>query len=229
MISVIIPAYNEEENLKQLLPLLEALSTGHDVEIIVSVGKCTVDYSDCMNQLSNGKLVARKRKGRAIQMNDGVIMAKGTTLVFLHADVRPPKGFFEDIKETLSNDYDAGFFSYQFDKDNFFLKLNASFTKRKGVFTGGGDQCLFIKKNIFNGLGRFNKDQVLMEDFEFFDRMKKAKVPYRIVKNDLVVSARKYEKNSYLRVNLSNLLMFTLFRFEFPAQKLFNLYNRLIK
>lgn len=208
---------------------MDVLSQGKEVETIVSIGECTMDYSGCLVNLEQVRLIAKQRRGRAKQMNDGAMVAKGDTLVFLHADVLPPSSFFEDIEKTLSNGSDAGFFSYRFDRENFFLRINASFTRKKGVFTGGGDQCLFIKKAVFDRLGRFNENQVLMEDFEFFDRMKKAKVPYEIVNNDLVVSARKYEKNSYLKVNFSNLLLFMLFRFEFPAQKLFNLHQRLIK
>jgi len=229
LISVIIPAFNEEENLKCLLPLLDELSMEHNVEIIVSIGECTGNYKDCIKALKNGRLVADKRKGRAKQMNDGAAMAKGDTLVFLHADVTPPKGFFEDIKETLSNGYDAGFFSYKFDKNTFFLKLNASFTRKDGVFTGGGDQCLFIKREIFLKMRGFNESQVLMEDFEFFKRMKKNKVRYTIVDNALTVSARKYKDNSYVKVNLTNLLLVFLFKIGFAPQRLKTVHDRLLR
>jgi hypothetical protein len=121
------------------------------------------------------------------------------------------------------------FFSYRFDKDYWYLRLNASFTSKDGPFTGGGDQCLFIRKTVFNQLGRFNEEQVLMEDFEFFGKMKKQKVPYTIIKNDLVVSARKYECNSYLRVNLSNFLLVVLFKLGYPSKKLKILHNKLIR
>ena len=195
----------------------------------MSIGACSSDYSDCINNLRNVKLVANQRKGRAKQMNDGTINAQGDTLVFLHADVFPPEGFFADIKKTILEGFDAGFFSYQFDKKSLLLRVNASFTKRYGLFTGGGDQCLFIKKSVFEKLGGFDEDQVLMEDFEFFKRMKKAGVKYKIVENDLLVSARKYDKNSYLRVNLSNLLLMLLFKMGMAPKKLKSLHNRLLR
>ena len=153
-------------------------------------------------------------------MNEASKIANGDVLVFLHADVKPPKSFLNDIQKTINSGYDAGVFSYKFDRENFFLKINASFTGKDSIFTGGGDQCLFIRKSVFENLGRFNEEQVLMEDFEFFKRMKKSKVPYTIIQNDLIVSARKYEKNSYVRVNLSNLLLVTLFNLGYPGNKL---------
>jgi GT2 family glycosyltransferase len=162
-------------------------------------------------------------------MNHGAARAKGDVLVFLHADVWPPKAFFTDIARVMEQGFEAGFFSYRFDNEGFLLKINGSFTARKGLFTGGGDQCLFIKKSVFNEIGRFNENQVLMEDFEFFKRMKRKNVPYTIIKNDLIVSSRKYAHNSYLRVNLSNLLLLLLFHLGYPASKLKSLHSKLLR
>ena len=229
MISIIVPAHNERENLEELLPMLIDLSSGFPVEIIISVSS---ENSDDSEKIADSEIVTLFRcakKGRAAQMNCAVEVSRGDTLVFLHADVRPPGTFLEDIVSTLNGSFDAGFFSYRFDKKSFFLKINASFTSRDGMFTGGGDQCLFIKKKVFNDLGRFDEDQVLMEDFEFFERMKKNNVRYKIIKNDLIVSARKYRNNSYLRVNLSNMLLIVLFKLGYPAKKLRALHNRLLK
>jgi len=228
LISVIIPAYNEAENLCDLLPWLEQLSEGHEVEILVSTGVCRDDYSICLKGSELTTLISGSKKGRAVQMNEGAKNATGNTLVFLHADVTPPTGFFDDIANTL-REKDAGFFSYSFDKSSFLLRVNASFTKRKSLFTGGGDQCLFIKKEVFENLGGFDERHIIMEDFQFFRKMKKNSVPYRIVNNDLIVSARKYQHNSYIRVNLTNLIMLFLFHLGYAPDKLKALHNRLLR
>ena len=230
MISVIIPAHNEQKNLEELLPLLILLREGSSVEILVSLSaESTEDLSPFEHDKALRVVRCTEKKGRAIQMNFAAKMTKGNVLVFLHADVRPPKDFFNDITETIGQGYDAGFFSYCFDKKDFFLKINASFTAKDGFFTGGGDQCLFIKKEVFEGLGRFDENQVLMEDFELFQRMKKNKVRYKIVDNDLTVSARKYKTNSYLRINLTNFLLLVLFRLGCPASKLKSLHDSLLR
>lgn len=183
-----------------------------------------------LSEFSSQVLVLRcQHKGRASQMNEGSAIAQGAILVFLHADVKPPSTFLQDIDQALKNGYDAGFFSYKFDKDDFWLNINAWFTGRDGIFTGGGDQCLFIRKSIFEKLGKFDGEQLLMEDFEFFKRMKQAHIPYTIIKNDLIVSARKYEHNSYLRVNLSNLLLVLLFNLGYPSIRLKSIHDRLIR
>lgn len=228
MISIIIPGHREGENLVELLVYILSLSHGHHHQIIVALSpeSSTHLVKDFSPQV---QLLHCTKKGRAAQMNAGASLAQGDTLVFLHADVKPPTTFLGDIKKELDNGFDAGFFSYKFDSASFWLKINASFTRNDGLFTGGGDQCLFIRKSVFVQLGRFNERQLLMEDFEFFKRMKRELVPYTIINRDLIVSARKYKYNSYLRVNLTNLLLVVLFRMGYPSIKLKSIHDRLIR
>jgi len=229
MITIIVPAHNEQANLESLLPQLVELSKDCSAEIIVALSSDNLDDSETILKRENVRFTKCSEKGRAVQMNKAANLAAGNVLVFLHADVKPPESFLNDIMHTLDNGYDAGFFSYRFDKKSFFLRINASFTSKDGIFTGGGDQCLFIKKEFFDDLGRFDENQVLMEDFEFFERMKKNRLRYKIIKNDLIVSARKYHNNSYLRVNLSNMLLVLLFKIGYPPKKLKSLHNRLLR
>lgn len=228
MISVIIPAHNERENLERLLPYLLEIGTGHSFEIIVALSAQSGD-SHVTTWPEHVARVKADQKGRALQMNYGARHATGEILAFLHADVLPPRSFFRDMERTIQQGFKAGFFSYRFDKVNLLLRINASFTARDGLFTGGGDQCLFIRTATFREMNGFDESQVLMEDFEFFGRMKKKGISYTIVTNDLIVSARKYKNNSYVRVNLSNLLLLILFKFGYPATKLKTLHNRLVR
>lgn len=229
MISIIIPAHNERYNLTQLFEHFRAGSPKEPYEVIVVLSATTEDGSAVLEPPKVVRILRCAEQGRAVQMNMGAQWAKGDILVFLHADVRPPEGFLRDIEKAIDGGFDAGFFSYRFDKPDFFLKINASFTARDGWFTGGGDQCLFIKRSQFERLGQFDENQVLMEDFEFFDRMKKHRINYTIVKNDLIVSARKYNDNSYARVNLSNLLLVLLYKCGCPPERLKRVHDRLLR
>lgn len=229
MISIIIPAHNEFDNLAKLLPRLGELMAGEsETEVILALSKSTSDKSKALGVAAGARVLDCSGTGRAVQMNTAAAIAEGDILVFLHADVFPPAGFISNIKDTLASGYKAGFFSYRFDSNHWLLKINSSFTARDGLFTGGGDQCLFIEKDIFFELGCFDQEQVLMEDFEFFRRMKKKNVPYRIVPNNLLVSARKYQHNSYWRVNLTNLLLLLLFKMRIPARRLQKIHHRML-
>lgn len=228
MTTIIIPAHNEKENLKALVPQLAEFLEGFPIEIIVALSSYNSDGSETLASEYTIKCIRCKNKGRAEQMNSAAKLAKEGILVFLHADVTPPVTFISDISTAIQEGFDAGFFSYRFDKKSFFLQINAFFSAKDGIFTGGGDQCLFIKKEIFDALGGFDEKQVLMEDFEFFKRMKKNNVRYTIIQNDLIVSARKYRNNSYMKINLANFLLVILFKCGYPAKKLKSLHDRLI-
>lgn len=230
MISIIIPAHNEYQNLVQRLPYLDQLvSNSHiNAEVLVMISRNTSDATPDIPVGKNIRLYQSTRNGRAVQMNEGTCLASGDVLVFLHADVIPPPEFLEDIHSCIQNGTEAGFFSYQFDTDNYLLRINAYFTGKDGIFTGGGDQCLFISRKRFESLGKFDPQQVIMEDFEFFRRMKKAGVHYKIIRNDLIVSSRKYKSNSYLRVNLSNLVLLVLFHLGWSSEKLRNLHDKFL-
>lgn len=228
MISIIIPAHKEAENLEYLIHELSSCYSQDSFEIIVALSPES-DMEFKSETLENARFITCGKKGRAPQMNEAAQLAKGNVLAFLHADVKPPQNFLHDIRSTIEEGFEAGFFSYRFDKESLPLRINSYFTKKDGIFTGGGDQCLFIRKELFAALGYFNERQVLMEDFEFFKRMKKNKVKYKIVDNNLIVSARKYESNSYLRVNLSNLLLVILFKMGYSSEKLKTIHDKLIR
>ena len=128
MISIIIPAHNEFHNLQRLFKVACFLEHEKLIEIIIAVSpgnSDTIENLDCGQKV---KLLHCKNKGRAAQMNEASKIALGNTFVFLHADVVPPTGFIDDILTSLQNGYDAGFFSYRFDKDKWYLRVNASFT-----------------------------------------------------------------------------------------------------
>lgn len=231
MISIIIPAHNELENLSNRIPYLESMIASYDgeAEVVVIVSKSTTDETMKLKPGRNIHMHQSANNGRAVQMNEGVGHAKGDILAFLHADVIPPDNFLQDMESAINSGIEAGFFSYQFDSDSWLLRVNAYFTGRDGLFTGGGDQCLFIRRQVFEELGGFDTEQVIMEDFDFFWRMKKSGVRYSIVQNDMTVSARKYETNSYIRVNLANLILISLFKAGWPAPKLKRLHDKLLR
>jgi len=227
-ISIIIPTLNEEKNLKSLLPYLNEYKSP-TTQIIVADACKTNDSTEGICDDNNAVRVECSQCSRASQMNAGANKADGEILYFVHADARPPKTFETDINNTISDNYDFGIFSYKFDSDSFLLGINAKFTKRKGLFAGGGDQSIFMQKSIFEELGQFDTAYCIMEDFKLFHKAKKKGLRYRVVPNDVIVSARKYEKNSYLRVNFSNLVAFSMYHLGMHPTKIKKAYSYLLK
>ena len=161
-------------------------------------------------------------------MNEGTDLARGEVLIFMHADVRPPSGLCLYIRDAITQDIDAGYFSYRFDRMSWLLRINSYFTKYKGLFVGGGDQCLFIKSVLFQSLGGFNEHYPIMEDFELYDRLKNHGAKITIIDQPLTVSARKYEGRSWVRVNFANLVVFSAYRLGISPDKLQSWYKGLL-
>jgi hypothetical protein len=84
------------------------------------------------------------------------------------------------------------------------LKFNAYMTRFNSVWAGGGDQTLFLKKETFTLLRGFKEDFIIMEDFDLIKRAKQLKLHFKILPYKVIVSARKFEKNSWLKVQFAN-------------------------
>lgn len=227
-ISIIIPTFNEEGNLRELLPYLKN-HISSTTEIIVSDTYKSNDHTAIICEDNQVKRIVCDHCSRANQMNFGAQYASGDVMYFLHADTKPPITFEEDIRSTLLEGFDFGIFSYRFDSDSVWLKINSKFTKKKGLFAGGGDQSLFMNKSTFEKIGRFNTDYCIMEDFKLFHTANRIGLKYKVVTNDLIVSARKYEKNSYLRVNVTNLIAFSMYHLGMKPEKIKKAYSYLLK
>ena len=92
----------------------------------------------------------------------------------------------------------------------------------------GGDKTFFIQKKVFDALGGYCERHVIMEEYEFLRRAKKAGFKLKIIPRFALVSARKYAKNSYVRVNLANFVILNLWRFGVEPERLRRIYRRLL-
>lgn len=225
-LSVIIPTLNEAENIKELIPFLKKYGGDFISEIIVVDGVSKDDTYQIAKSLG-AKVFKTSDRSRAIQMNLGASHATANTLFFVHADTRPIKSFAEDLQIALIKGYKAGCFRYRFDSETFLLKVNSWFTRYNGLFSGGGDQTLYITREFFNTLEGYDSKFCLMEDFELVKRIKR-KTRFHIIPKTMTVSARKYKENSWIRVQLANLFVFTLFHIGVAPEKLKKSYSILL-
>ncbi len=222
-ISVVIPVLNEAQNLRELIPLL--LSNGGNLVVdVIVVDGGSRDESCAVAELLGAKVVRSASASRAIQMNLGAQSVRGNIIYFVHADTRPLRSYAKDIQNAINQGYLAGCFRYRFDSDSFLLRLNSWFTQFNGIFCGGGDQTLFITRDFFNTLGGYDAKFCLMEDFELVRRIK-IQTKFFIIPKTITVSARKYAENSWLRVQLVNLLLVTLFHLGMAPETLKKSYS----
>lgn len=229
-LSIIIPVYNEQDNLVKRLSFLCEQANKNNIEIIVANSPETSDNSpEICKSHAKVTFLNVPKKGRASQMNFGASKANGDVLLFLHADVQLPEDFYHQIKEKISKGFKVGFFAYKFDKSTALLNFNSKFTTKDGLFAGGGDQCQFFVKEIFEKLGGYNEEFCIMEDFEMIDRVRKQKISFSIIQSRATVSARKYDNNSWLKVNLINGYVFLMYKLGFHPTKLRKTYKALLR
>jgi rSAM/selenodomain-associated transferase 2 len=229
MIDVIIPCYNETTNLPELLDVLRPEIDKGQIKVYIAESPESTDKCDHIASQHQVTYIECPKKGRASQMNYAAFRGTSDFILFIHADVRPPVNFVTAIKASIRNGNQAGFFSYRFDSKNWMLRVNANFTKRDGYFAGGGDQCHFFSRRTFEQLGGYDESYVIMEDFHMIDRLRKLKIPYSVIPQDAIVSARKYKENSWLTVNLINLRILRLYKKGTSPIQLRKAYQKLLR
>ena len=149
-------------------------------------------------------------------------------LYFLHADARPPAGFVRDIRKYLAAGKPVGCYRFAYEKPPHpLMRLNAYCTRFDRLWCRGGDQSLFVTRAVYDDLGGFREDHQIMEDFEFIQRAQ-ARYPFQIMPRDIIVSARKYITNGYFRVQIANLIVFSMYRMGASQDRLKNTYERLL-
>ncbi len=224
-ISVIIPTLNESAHLNPLLIRLRSGAESRQVEIIVVDGGSS--DATCKIARAHRVRLIETEACRARQMNMGVDMAEGEVLYFVHADTLPPLSYCEDILQALRDGYDVGCYRFKFDSSHVLLKINAFFTRYPQMWCRGGDQSLFVRRDVFDQIGGYRDGDVIMEEYEF---LKKAKADYRFVvlPKNILVSARKYRSNGYFRVQFANLVAFNMYRLGMGSERILQTYRTLI-
>lgn len=227
MISVIIPVLNEEKNVGKLISHLNENSAGYITEIIVADGGSTDRTMNIGREMGAITLLCNK-KGRGVQMNEGAAAAKGDILYFLHADTIVPNGFDQLIIQAYKNGYKSGCFRLRFDDTHWALHLYSWFTRFRTTLVRFGDQSLFVDKELFEKLGGYDKSLVVMEDQELVRRIR-AKASFKLLKEYVVTSSRKYRDNGVFWLQTIFVLIFLLYYAGARQQMLVHLYKSLIK
>jgi len=226
-VSIIIPTLNESENITRLLRHLRCSADERLADLIVSDGGS--EDSTLEQARSSGACALRSpRPGRAAQMNYGAARSRGEVLYFVHADTIPPASYLDDIQQAVEEGYPIGSYRSRYDTDHPLLQINAYFTRFDFPWCRGGDQSIFITREVFDAFDGYPESFCIMEEYELMRRIRQQH-PFKIMEDATLISARKYEENSYLRVQLANLIVFNMYRMGFSQERLARTYCKLLK
>jgi rSAM/selenodomain-associated transferase 2 len=197
LISVILPVLNEAAGIRTALAALQPLRTaGHEI-ILVDGGS-----HDGTPALAYGlvDVCMNASRGRARQMNAGARIARGSILLFLHADTLLPEGAANMIIEGLATPgVHWGRFNVRISGGSAWFPLISFMINLRSRITGiaTGDQALFVITDLFyksNGYA----DIALMEDIDLCVRLKRHSRPLCIPVR-VTTSGRRWEKHGVWR------------------------------
>ena len=221
MVSIIIPALNEEESIPFLLENLA--SQEGNFEIIVADGGSADNTLTICKSYPDIKIISSE-KGRALQMNKGAEIARGNTLLFLHADTLLPRKGIKTIENVMNDDkISAGSFFARFDHEDGMLSFLARFTRINNRYLTWGDHGIFIRRSIFNEIGGY-KNIPLMEDLEIQKRVRRRG---KFIKLPLPVttSSRRFIQNGVLRQKLLNIALIMAFEIGVSPARIKKFYS----
>lgn len=225
-ISIIIPTLNEAQNIGSLVRYLKQNGDDSVVEIIV-VDAQSSDNTEGVAKEAGAIVLQALKRSRAAQMNQGAQYAKGDILYFIHADCYPPKSFVKDIHDYISEGYPMGCYRYKFDSDALLLKINSFFNRFEPLWCRGGDETFYVNRRVFDEFGGYDENYIIMEEYDFI-RKARARYKLKIMPKYALVSARKYEANSWLRVQIANLTVFRMFKKGETPEKMAKKYREML-
>lgn len=221
-ISVVIPVYHEDETLLHTIAHLRAMAYTQQYEVIV----VDTHAITTLHRLTLENVhFAYAKKGRANQMNEGALKARGEVLLFLHADTWLPQHWDRWVLQALER-HKAGAFMLGIDDAHpllrcieFMANFRTSLTK-----IPYGDQAHFFQTSFFKNLGSY-ANMALMEDVEMMKRLKKQGELITLLKPKVLTSARRWHKEGIVYTTLRNRVLSLLYTMGVSPEKLIQYYK----
>lgn len=223
-ISIIIPAWHDEDNLAALLPGLSRLACVPETIVVDASGESRTEE---IARASGAVFLRCATPNRGEQMNIGAMMATGDLLIFQHADANFTDQHLAALASAMTDpEIAGGAFFRKFDERHprlMWLEHVARFLTRHGG-TLYGDQSIFCRREVFLRLGGFAKIP-LMEDMEFSRRLRAAG---KIVVLDPPVqsSARRHLRKGAWRTSMQNGVFIALYKAGVSPHRLHRWYYR---
>ncbi|MBK5260753.1 MAG: TIGR04283 family arsenosugar biosynthesis glycosyltransferase [Thermoanaerobaculia bacterium] len=204
-VSVVIAARNEESLVGDAVR--SAFDAGA-IEVLVVDGSSTDATAEVA--LRAGARVIASEPMRAQQLNAGAKIARGTALIFLHADTTLPSGAAAAVATALDSGAHFGGFRIAFVERAWRLRFAAAMINLRTRITRcpWGDQAQFIARSRFMEEGGY-RWMPLLEDYEMAVRMKRHAV---VLPLTVTTSGRRFVAKGVLRTAWINWRIITMYR-----------------
>ncbi|MFC1743610.1 glycosyltransferase [Candidatus Riflebacteria bacterium] len=204
IISLIIPAYNEEVLLPRLLQTVSiAKSQYHKGSDAVEVIVVDNDSSDATAKLARShdcKVINEEKRIIAAVRNAGAKVAKGEILAFIDADSQVHPQTFNAIEKSIaSGNVIGGATGVKLERLSVGLSLTFMLMYPMILLTGMDTGVVFCKRDDFRILGGYNENLLFAEDVRFLLDLKRlgrgqGKKLGRVTDAKAIASCRKFDK-----------------------------------
>lgn len=224
MISVIIPTLNVAATLAATLSnLAPARGDGLILETIVADGGST-DDTRAIAEKENCVWIT-SGPGRGQQMAKGAQAAKGSWLLFLHADTLLEDGWVDEVRahmETHQEKVAVFRFAMQSTRVQARIIERIVWLRCRLLALPYGDQGLLIEKKLYETLGGFSS-LPLMEDVEIVRRIGRNRLHF--LETRATSSAARYDQAGYFFRHMRNLFCLGLYFAGVPIAAIKRIYG----
>jgi len=178
LISIVIPAYNEENNIGQTLTRIQNVFQEIEREVEWEVIVCDNNSSDNTAEVAsaNGARVIFEPVNQISRArNTGASIAQGEWLLFIDADSYPPVELVKETLDLIENGKHIGcgvtvevFGGTRFNKLRM-ERLNGFYR----LFRQAGGVYILVNHEAFKGIEGFSERLYAYEEFNFIENLKK--------------------------------------------------------
>jgi len=222
-LSIVVPVLNEADTVVATLRALEPLRARGAEVIVVDGGSGDATVVQAQGLADR---VIDSPRGRATQMNAGAAAARGTRLLFLHADTHLPERAELLVAAALGDEPMAwGRFDVTIAGRSRMFPVIATMMNVRSRLTGiaTGDQAMFMTRAAFAAAGGF-PDQPLMEDIELSVRLRRLHAP-ACLRDRVLTSGRRWEQRGVWRTIVLMWRLRLLYAFGVSADRLARWYR----
>ena len=200
-VSIIIPAYNQEECIQRTIESYK--SEDYPLEVIVVVNNSDDATYDIAKRYADKVLNFPDKIGVCAARNEGAKVAEGEILIFSDADSvleenSIKKIVYESSEKTIGAPL-AKTDGRSFRGKIFFLFKE--WTHRLKIYQGVPAGVFVCHKNIFLETGGFDENKKIAEFYSFIENAKKAGAEYKLFEDCYATtSTRRFEKQGYFKI-----------------------------
>ncbi len=245
IISIVMPALNEEKYIERALKGLKNQATNIPYEIIVADGGSTDKTVEIAKKYAD-KIIIEKRKGIAYGRNAGVRASRGKYLINADADTVYPKDLVQKAYEIFKTEKYVGFFCGHndfYDGDYSIIKKIISIAIGRVIFgavlrfqclrntvsLAGWSLC--TPRWVFDKVGGFNTSPDIAEDLQYCYDIEPLGLKTYIPGIKVRASIRRFTKNlkesiihyTRLKTGFKDIFINIVRPSKYPFKKIFGL------